>query len=488
MGFDVMREPWIGCLGLDGEKRCLSIWELLLHAQELQEVVDISPLQEYGIYRLLTVLVMDMCRPQGKSDLEELLDAGHFEEAQLSAYVAECEKEGPCFDLFDPIHPFLQDAYEERYDKGKVRPVSRLFYELPSGGTHMHFTHQREDAHVFTYAQCARMLCAVQVFSTAGTHLLSGINGAPPYYVLIRGENLYQTLILNCIPKTSETVKEYEKPGPAYRNTLACTPNQKVAQVSLLEGMTLRPKRICLIDEGNGQVRQTYLQEGCDFVGYGTWRDPHTLVNPETKSSIKPSLDKDTWRNVSLLFGGKETAPLTVRGNQDILPTELLQINLYGVVTNQASYKAWMKDTLVLPKEIILDPCKSEEAYGYVAFAESVGACLKKVVANLAKVNRMTQTSNSRGSNVITRTMQRYYAQVRDGLFTRQLPDLANAQDDGLEELQRSWMCNLKEVASHALNWGSAQMGNTAKKLANGAQAELSLYKQLNKLLKKEET
>lgn len=84
-----------------GKTALRGIRELLLGAHALTAVQDSSPLQEYGIYRLLTAIVMDMCRLRGPMDMEALLENGHFYEAQVDAYIARCERDGPCFDLFD---------------------------------------------------------------------------------------------------------------------------------------------------------------------------------------------------------------------------------------------------------------------------------------------------------------------------------------------------------------------------------------------------
>lgn len=91
----------------------------------------------------------------------------------------------------------MQDALDPKYDEEKnIKPASMLLHDLPGDNNHIHFDHRRADTHRLTYAECARALCAVNVFCTAGLHGPSSINGAPPYYVIIDGGDLYKTLIL----------------------------------------------------------------------------------------------------------------------------------------------------------------------------------------------------------------------------------------------------------------------------------------------------
>lgn len=485
MSFDVMRDPWIPCVDPGGKTAPYGIRELLLNAHSLSEVRVVSPLQEYGIYRLLTVVAMDMLRPKDAESMGELLAAGRFDKEQVDAYIALCEKDGPCFDLFDKNKPFMQDAFDPRYDGDKcVKPVSILLHDLPGGNNHIHFDHRLADTHRFSYAECAGALCAVNVFCTAGLQGPSSINGAPPYYALIKGRRLYESLILNCIPDYAKPTARYAQPGPAWRSPNTRAPGEEVASVSLLEGMTLRARRICLIDSADGRVSKAYFQKGVHFVGYSAWRDPHTIL-AEKGSSIKPSLDKDPWRNVAMLFAANEHAPLVVRQSAKLLdPEQSVEVVVYGVVTRQAALDIWLRDTLVAPVRMLNRIWMMDELGGYIAAAETIGGALARAMRSIA------MQTNIETSEVSGRVVQQYYASVRNRLFGAQLDALVRGEPQQIENLQTQWRSSIRIAALTAFAWGSERLGDSAKMLAAVAKAELGLHKALStpdKKSKKEE-
>ena len=63
--FDLLNEPWIPCLGLDGKPRDYGILDVLRHTHELRDVRDPSPLVTYGLYRLLLAVVRERISTQG---------------------------------------------------------------------------------------------------------------------------------------------------------------------------------------------------------------------------------------------------------------------------------------------------------------------------------------------------------------------------------------------------------------------------------------
>ena len=475
MGFDVMREPWIDCVTTDGRTVTLGIRELLLRAHELREVRDISPLQEYGIYRLLCVIAMDMLKPRDSDDMEDLLDKGRFDAATVDEYIALCEKDGPCFDLFDPLRPFMQDGYDERYDEKKnIKPVRTMLYDIPSGNNHIHFYHSGAEGEELSYAQCARALCAVNVFCTSGLQGPSTVNGAPPIYVIVKADDLYRMIIVNCINRAAKVAPEYDIPGPCYRWNPGYAPGEKVASVSLLEGMTFKPRRICLIDNGRA-VEKMYFQKGADFNGYSSWRDPHTAIN-DKRTSIKPSLDRDTWRNIPTLFSAN--GPITVSQAVNICgEARKTSVIIYGLVTRQAAMDTWLREEAAIPNSIIKSESRVEELQGYVALSEKGATVLKKALHLTEKNAEIKQTQ------IVMQSVQGFYAEIRNALFTEGVSGLAECGYEQIGELRDRWKETILETARRAFKWGSMQMGCRANVLKAAAQGEgylnRGLYKEL---------
>ncbi|MBL8065520.1 MAG: type I-E CRISPR-associated protein Cse1/CasA, partial [Chthonomonadaceae bacterium] len=57
--FNVLTEPWIPVIRLDGTRDELGILPCLEQAHELREIRDPSPIIEFGLYRLLVAFVLD---------------------------------------------------------------------------------------------------------------------------------------------------------------------------------------------------------------------------------------------------------------------------------------------------------------------------------------------------------------------------------------------------------------------------------------------
>ncbi len=495
MNFDVMRGPWIDCHDVRGKTEKLGIRDLLLRAHELEGVHDISPLQEYGIYRLLTVVVMDICRPRTSADMEALLEEGCFDKSQIDDYIARCEKDGPCFNLFDAKKPFMQDAFNPEYDEEKcIKPVSTLLHDLPGGNNHIHFDHRLEDVHRLTYAECAKALCAVNVFCYGNRFYASSINGSPPIYVLVHGDNLYQTIILNCLSELADPIS-YASPGPCYRETRETIPGKELVSVSLLEGMTLKARRAHLINLDNGYVDKMYFQNGFNFVGYQMWHDPHTIIR-DSGLTAKPEENKDTWRDLAAIFDRRnESSPPVVKQSLRITNSYNAQVVVYNLVTEDGAYKQWSRNILALPKHVILNDWEMDFVIGAISICEKSCSILEYSLAcaqankditkgKFSKAER-DKLDKHRKSTVTCQSVQRYFANTRKALFTKQIPTLAMSTLYDFEALYKQWLDAVCSAAREAFVWGSEHMGDSASMLKAIAQAERSLYMSLG-MLKKE--
>lgn len=485
MGFDVVRQPWIPTVGLDGQTQMLGIGELLLHAHELKEIRDVSPLQEYGMYRLLTVFVMDMLRLRGTEDIEDALDEGSFSKSTVDGYIDACESSGPCFDLFDPERPFLQDSFCDQWDGDHtIRPVALLLHEVPTGQNHMHYLHQTADQTTMDYPACARALTAVSTFCTSGLQGPSSINGAPPVYVLINGNNLYETLLFNCIGSATCVAPSCSDPPPAWRDNRQIGPKTKLAAVSLLEGMTLRARRALLIDDARTQtVSRMHFQAGLDFVGYDSWRDPHT-VNTKKGASLKPSLDKDLWRDLAIIFGSNETCPLTVNQYRDIKPYERIDITAYALLTRQAAYLAWKRDRLSVPGEILHEQWRLDLLDFAIQRAELMG---KEMTQALKSIDFDSKQKDSQKRILIRRAADAFYSAVRERLLTELIPQMCQQESDQQEALARTWAETIRHQTLTCFDTVCPLFGDYAMTLEKQAVARRNLRMKLEKLRIKED-
>ena len=84
--YSLLDEPWLTAVTLTGEHISCGIRQILQQAHTMRALTDASPLVEYGLHRLLCVLLMDALRPQELEDLEELLDKGPVSYTHLDVY------------------------------------------------------------------------------------------------------------------------------------------------------------------------------------------------------------------------------------------------------------------------------------------------------------------------------------------------------------------------------------------------------------------
>lgn len=468
-----MKEPWIDIVDMNNHIHTVGIRELLLNAHMLKAIQDISPLYEYGIYRLLTVLVMDIFSPETTFDLRDLLEEGKFNEVKIDEYISKCVEENNCFDLFDSKMPFLQVAYDPLVDK-TIKPVAVMMHDLPSGNNHLHFKHLTESSHQYSYADCTKALTAVNVFCTAGLQGPSSVNGAPPIYVMTKGKTLFDTIVCNCIP-ISATTLDYADPLPTWRNRRSFNPGEEVANTSLLEGMTFRARRITLIPN-NEFVGEMYFQKGINFTGYGIWRDPHTIINKENGASIKPRQGKDTWRNIGLIFGDRKTSPIVVQQFPELEDKDMSRVVTYGLITNQASYESWFRDEISVPISITNDAIRMDITNNAIVLSETMASKLRKSLKMISDWN-----------SVIEESVSGYYENIRRQLFTVLIPYLENQNPFDQTYADKAlilWKECVKKELTTALERGADRMGNRGIDLKNRAKANREIGKVIGIYLK----
>jgi CRISPR system Cascade subunit CasA len=158
--FDTLTEPWIPVIRTDGTADELGLRDVLEQAPELREIRDPMPTVEFGLYRLLVALVMDVHRVKLLGDLEGLLDAGRFDGDGIASY---CGKWHDRLDLFHPAHPVLQTAGMDTDDE---KPLAELLPAVPSGTNALHFHHHGEDSFAACPAAAPRLLTSLAPFAT----------------------------------------------------------------------------------------------------------------------------------------------------------------------------------------------------------------------------------------------------------------------------------------------------------------------------------
>jgi CRISPR system Cascade subunit CasA len=497
--FSVLTEPWIPTVDVDGGERQRGIIDTLVNAHELTAVTDPAPPIEFGLYRLLIALVLDAYRIANLDQLESILATGRFDEAKIRGYV---DAVGPeRFDLFDPMHPFLQSPPLSGFDETADVAV-RLFQHLPSGTAPMHFYHAGEGSHAFCPKDCARALTAIAPFMTAGGQGLSpSVNGAPPWYLLVRGASLFETLVLNAYALEDR----YAGGLPAWRSEVPVEPKAQRACSSLLEGLTWRPRRVRLVPEEGGActycgrespvlVRRAVFTYG--FRSVGGWIDPQVPYRYDSQGStpLRPKEDRELWRDTGPLMLLRRNDYVSENGKirfdrphvidqrvelirDRAFPRERpLQVDAYGMRTDQMKVFEWYHESLTIPMSVADNPRASLLAQQALELAETVawaiGSAIKRAYPRQASGNKKAL------GGVISSARAGFWAELRPrferdflGVLGAQLPDEIGQE----EQLRQQWRSILRRLGSSAFEEAIAPLDSDAEALRRQVEARAYL-------------
>lgn len=480
--YQLLEEPWIPVVDLTGEKKLLGIRTLLEQAHLLQEISDPSPLVEYGLYRLLVVFLMDALRPQDEDELEELLEAKQFPMETIERYISTCQSEGVTFDLFDRERPFLQAPFNEAWDK-QIKPASVLDYTIPSGNNHIHFDHRQSEDISFSYAQAARFLPTVQLFCTAGVQgYPSGINGAPPYYAVLQGENLFETLIGSLLLQDDiPNGMKFDDPSVIWRSALPIEPKKVIVQTSWLYGALFPARRILLIPEEKSKtVKQVHLSQGMNYTATALWTDPHVAYRISSKGRfpLRPNKEKAIWRNLYELTAPGTAPQIVQQYKKYIAPPghSLLHVLLYGVETDQASYIAAFRHGLYLPAAIIENAAASDLIKEEIEWSEKLAKALKAAV-----------THPDIPPQIVSQAVQTYY-----DCCGRTLLDLCRTclveETADVNALYQDWVNQTSQYAAEALERAMKSVLLRGKSLMEVSRRHGNLFKEIQKKKKEMST
>lgn len=514
--FNVLTEPWIPVMDKEGKIQELGIIGALEKAPDLEEICEPSPLMRYGIYRLLIAFLTDALRPEMEEDLADLMEKDQFPMERILEYVMDCEKEGPCFDLFDKERPFLQSIYSEELDASKKTSVAKLLHEFPSGNNAIHFEHRLQDEHIFSPAVCARVLCALNVFCTSGLQGPSSINGAPPWYVILTGKSLYKTLMHNLwIPGGTEI--SLDSPPIAWRNHLQIKPDGEIANTSYLYGLTWQSRRTCLLAEPKGGictytgiqsdilVKEAYFQAGWKFEGHDRWIDPFVtyIFKKDGRVSLKPHESRAVWRDLgAFLFTNTEVmessnlkakCPAIIEQYKTMIKRgfwnndETLSIELFGLATNKASYEGWQHERFKIDWSIVGSEQKSAWLEEALEKTEETNKILRRALHRIPPQHGKKKINQKWFlDELIDQAELQFFTAIRRRFFEELIPRVAktNTEYGWREPLNEFWFGLLTLEARSIFNQIIDSIGTGARNLERRVAAEKSLFWSLNELMK----
>lgn len=502
MQFNVLTEPWIEAVDGDGNRQQYGLLPLLTKAHTLRQVVDPSPVIQFGLYRLLVTFVQHALQLFSYEDLAETLDEGAFDMEVFEKYVEGIGVHR--FDLFDSERPFLQTPPMED-DKKKIDSVVRLFYHFPAGSNVIHFFRMEAEEHAVASAVAARALCSIAPFMMSGGAGYSpSVNGTPPWYLQAIGENLFQTILLNCCAKPISGLK-WDVP-PAWATNEMLEPRAEKTARSLAEGFTWQPRQVRLLAGEGGVCTYTAREEsmlirhvvwgpGHKFGGHDTWMDPnvpYTLDDRRGRLPFRPRPDRQLWRDYGPLFlredgqSGKDSfqRPAIVSQLADlkrdlyIAPDVAERFEVYGMRVDKAKVFEWQYERMPLSTPVLQNPDADAQVTTAIELSEKVSTGLYRAM------KRLYPRDSRANAKVLDRVIQRlqaaYWDRLGERFQTQYLPALA-AQRIGDEvardRLLFEWATSMREIGWECFNEAADALGTTGRAIKQEVDARTAFAK-----------
>jgi|GEM_PF-220213 len=492
MEYDLTTKPWIPVIDVHGKTLEVGLREALTASHQLHAIRDPLPTVEFGLYRLLVAFALDVFFLEpgialDTNSLGSVYHVGRFDPDRLEAYFTE---HGPKFDLFGS-HPFLQTAGMEGADK----PLAGLLPPVPSGTGATHFHHGPEKAFSVAPDAAARLLASISPFMTAGGAGLSpSINGAPPFYVLVTGSNLFETICRNlfAIDLRLSTGKE----PPAWRSA-RIVGGARCKTASYAQSLTWQPRRLRLIPGDGGICSLTGRPapilvhamkfgpgDSCDFA----WEDPNCAYRFDEKEAdpakvrkvMRPRPGREVWRDTGPLallrhgdHGGENNRmrfqrPRVLDQLSYLGGAEGFGLTVYGMRTDlKMKVYEWQREPLDAPGGLVL---RTEPNNPLQWEAQQAMDRAEKAASALRQIIKIAYPRDGKGNDSALRAVQDaaerdYWRELRETAhdaeerkdqsysYRELLQDLAALQSTDLTRLQvaqENWKIAVTQAARKA--------------------------------------
>jgi CRISPR system Cascade subunit CasA len=356
MSFNLVHDPWISVVRSDGTCQEVSLIDFFTQWQNLHDIQAENPPTKFSMFRFLQAILNHVY--QGPHNVNEWEDIQEDNGKKVIAYL---EKNHDRFDLFHLEYPFMQDPDILEEDAGEVYLASVLH----GNNTSTVFCHEHQWSNVtIPIAESARLLLRLQNFDTGGRKTGATDSAAvmplmDAANVLVRGDNLRETLLFNLmkyIPATTgEDLPSWERklkkpqervPGGlvdyltfSWRRVRLFTQNSRVVKIALHPGDKL-PKSVsasqweCAVAyrrSSKGDLLTVRLNSKRSL-----WRDSAVFLQSSDEGSSRPRIID--WIT-DLKFAG--------------LITKNLPLQVLGLNVDNAKPLGWSEQRLSAPDDYL---------------------------------------------------------------------------------------------------------------------------------------
>lgn len=398
--FDLVHEPWIPCVPLgSGSERIelVGLRQLFERAHEFRELYDPSPLVVGSLHRfLLAILHRSLDGPKDEDAWTELWKAGRFDGIPAIGDYLDRMSAEERMDLFHPERAFYQTVGISTKDPWVT---AKLFPELDA--SLFDHTLQGENRGI-SPAVAARALVAMQTFALGGLVSFDdpahrSADGAPLAncaMFLLRGSNLFETLMLNLVRYDMEKGHPFEGSGidtPVWEIDEPIKAQDRLPR-GYVDWLTWPSRRLLLSQpesiDGEDVVKTVVLMKGAQLQNLNDRRIYETMVAfrsaRDAKEGEAPYLpvkfdpDRALWRDFTALCQSqdpKRARPKTVSWVGSVEPVvedgrDLpIQVDALGMLSDRALKILWRSERFDLPLAYLEDVRLTAALRGALEFA-----------------------------------------------------------------------------------------------------------------------
>ena len=503
--FNLIDERWIPCIDRSGQRVERNLRETLLKAHDLREICDQSPLVTVAIHRLLLAILYRAYK--GPSDMAAwrlLYEEGRFTPGgAIDAYLDRWHER---FYLFDDEHPFMQvaglDLNEYKADgapkKDKSDGLMRLLREAPDKSGRILFDHrvgtERPD---YEPGQIAKMILSAQSYSSTGVASAGSVGEqritptacqmapcAKGLVLWLQGDSLFQTLLLNLVPRDHVSSDEPAWEDDAIVHTAIKSWGKQISFVGPVQRFAPLSRFIRAIDR-----RSVFFTNG---LKTGTDSDDPMKAysrsdDGEAYQAVKLQKDRAAWRDAHALFSQgspvrKPPASLNhvarLVGSGVLEEAALPRANIVGLATDKGKEgKAvlWRHDRMPVPAALLSDVNLIDRLDELLRNAEQAARELSSRTWLIARYYRIPadRIPSKQEKEDITALakgidpLPAYWARLEERFYVL-LENLPNDWDQAGEDRKQqtateAWRKHVKEEARRALEESVLSLGTTAR-------------------------
>jgi hypothetical protein len=423
MMYNLLEQPWLSVIYNNGVAARISLIEALSKAHQLQ-IAYPNPMDRIAVFRFILAMSL-WCKQKTGDPIKDRIPPRWF------SYLAD---QKPMFELYGDDKRFMQSRGLIR-----LRPVTELFHEVPTGNNAWHFHHSRDYGDGVCLHCIVNGILRLPVFSVSGLpDLKSGINGSPPIYCVNWPDNLLEALIQNW-------PSEANLGAPNWVYQYQYSPSDSVP---LLAGLTVPARLLFLNDpveskeacsacgEKPGHLVYSCLYESAGILENQSWKDPFAVYKDDR--ALKAS---------NIVGTGKLAFDMRYRGLlstilKDMSFEQSRSILIVGFAVDKAKYvDIWEKTLQIEPLAINPEILEILEHWN-----DSV-----KFTLNHKSLNRFKNFKASLASDLGPQTEAIFYKKLKAALRSNGLvwDDLSDSNQLATRIISKAMLPGISSKLSH---------------------------------------